>query len=97
MTVKSARLVRVGGTRPPPITTFTVTSKGAVYTPGEWADTITLFHLYQYMYSVGIILRVLRYTMFTSQTSFKPLLLKGGGEDKILLVEVTMNSKEQNS
>jgi hypothetical protein len=37
--------------------------------------------------------------MFTSQTSFKPLLLKGGGggEDKILLVEVTMNSKEQNS
>ncbi len=45
-----------------------------------------------------IILRVLRlevpYTMFTLQTSFKPLLLKGRGE-KNLLVEVTVNSKEE--
>jgi hypothetical protein len=45
-------LVRVGGARPPPFTTFTLTSKFAVYAPAEWADTLTLFHLYQYMYSV---------------------------------------------
>jgi hypothetical protein len=24
-----------------------------VYAPAEWADTLTLFHLHQYMYSVG--------------------------------------------
>jgi hypothetical protein len=42
----------VGGARPPPFTTFTITSKVAVYAPAEWADTLTLFHLYQYMYSV---------------------------------------------
>ncbi len=33
---------------PPPFTTFTITSKVAVYAPAEWADTLTLFHLYQY-------------------------------------------------
>jgi hypothetical protein len=42
----------VGGARPPPFTTFTITSKVAVYAPAEWTDTLTLFHLYQYMYSV---------------------------------------------
>jgi hypothetical protein len=42
----------VGGARPPPFTTFTLTSKVAVYAPAKWADTLTLFHLYQYMYSV---------------------------------------------
>ncbi len=42
-----------GGARPPPLITFTLTSKVAVYAPAEWADTLTLFHLYQYMYSVG--------------------------------------------
>ncbi len=41
-----------GGGCPPPFTTFTLTSKVAVYAPAEWADTLTLFHLYQYMYSV---------------------------------------------
>ncbi len=41
-----------GGARPPPFTTFTITSKVAVYTPAEWADTLTLFHFYQYMYSM---------------------------------------------
>ncbi len=46
-------LVRVGGARPPPFTAFTLTSKVAVYAPAEWADTLTLFHLYQYKYSVG--------------------------------------------
>ncbi len=43
--------MRVGGARPPPLITFTLTSKVAVYAPAEWADTLTLFHLYQYMYS----------------------------------------------
>ncbi len=44
--------MRVGGARPPPLITFTLTSKVAVYAPAEGADTLTLFHLYQYMYSV---------------------------------------------
>jgi hypothetical protein len=37
--------------------------------------------------------------MFTFQTSFKLLLLKGrgGGGRKVPLVEVTVNSKEENS
>jgi hypothetical protein len=34
--------------------------------------------------------------MFTLQPSFKPLLLKGGGS-KNPLVEVTVNSKKENS
>ncbi len=42
----------MGGARPPPLITFTLTSKVAVYAPAEWADTLTLFHLYQYMFSV---------------------------------------------
>jgi hypothetical protein len=45
--------VRVGGARPPPFITFTITSKVAVYAPAEWADTLTLFHLQENMYSVG--------------------------------------------
>ncbi len=45
-------LVRVGGARPPPLITFTLTTKVGVYAPAEWADTLTLFHLYQYVYSV---------------------------------------------
>ncbi len=44
--------MRVGGARPPPRITFTLTSKVAVYAPSECADTLTLFHLYQYVYSV---------------------------------------------
>jgi hypothetical protein len=44
--------VRVGGARPPLLITFTITSKIAVYAPAEWADTLTLFHLYENMYSV---------------------------------------------
>ncbi len=44
--------MRVEGARPPPLITFTLTSKVAVYAPAEWGDTLTLFHLYQYMYSV---------------------------------------------
>jgi hypothetical protein len=34
-----------GGARPPPLITFTITSKVAVYAPAEWADTLTLFQL----------------------------------------------------
>ncbi len=30
----------------------TITYKFVVCAPAEWADTLTLFHLYQYMYSV---------------------------------------------
>ncbi len=46
--------MRVGGARPPPFFTITITSKVAVYAPAEWADTLTLFHLYQYMFSVEV-------------------------------------------
>jgi hypothetical protein len=42
----------VGSARSPPFITITITSKVAVYAPAEWADTLTLYHLYQYMYSV---------------------------------------------
>ncbi len=42
----------VGGARPPLFTTVTITYKVALYALAEWADTLTLFHLYQYMYSV---------------------------------------------
>jgi hypothetical protein len=37
---------------PPPLITFTITSKVAVNAPAEWADTLTLFHLLENMYSV---------------------------------------------
>ncbi len=52
MRVKSVLAGEGAGARPPPLITFTLTSKVAVYAPAEWADTLTLFHLYQYMYSV---------------------------------------------
>jgi hypothetical protein len=42
----------MGGARPPPFTLSTITYKVAVYAPAEWADMLTLFNLYQYMYSV---------------------------------------------
>ncbi len=45
MRVKLALAGEGGGPRPPPLITFTITSKVAVYTPAEWADTLTLFHL----------------------------------------------------
>ncbi len=48
MREKSVLAGEGGGARPPPL----LTSKVAVYAPAEWADTLTLFHLYQYMYSV---------------------------------------------
>ena len=52
MRVKSVLAGEGGGARPPPLITFVLTSKVAVYAPAEWADTLTLFHLYQYVYSV---------------------------------------------
>ncbi len=48
MRVKLALAGKGGGARPPPFTTLTLTSKVAVYDPAEWADTLTLFHHYQY-------------------------------------------------
>jgi hypothetical protein len=53
MRVKSVLAGEGGGCTPTPLITFTLTSKVAVYAPAEWADTLNLFHLYQYMYSVG--------------------------------------------
>jgi hypothetical protein len=52
MRVKLGQASEGGGASPLPFTTFTINSKVAVYAPAEWADTVTLFHLYQYMYSV---------------------------------------------
>jgi hypothetical protein len=52
MRVKLALAGEGGGCTPTHFTTFTLTSKVAMYAPAEWADTLTLFHLYQYMYSV---------------------------------------------
>jgi hypothetical protein len=40
------------GARQPPFTTFTITYKVAVLAPAEWAETLTLSHLYQYMNSM---------------------------------------------
>ncbi len=39
MRVKLALAGEGGGARPPPLITFTITSKVAVYAPAEWADT----------------------------------------------------------
>jgi hypothetical protein len=45
--------LRVGGARPPPFTRSTITYKIAVCSPAERADTLPLFLLYPYMYSVS--------------------------------------------
>ncbi len=42
----------VGGASPSPFTIVSITNRVVVYAPAEWADTLTLFHVYQYMYSV---------------------------------------------
>ncbi len=49
---KSAKPGEGGGARPPPFTLFTITYKVVVYAPAERADTLPLFLLYPYMYSV---------------------------------------------
>ncbi len=53
MMKKLAQAGEDGCARPPPFTLLTITYKVAVYASAEWADTLTLFHLFQYMYSVG--------------------------------------------
>ncbi len=57
----------VGGARPPPLITFTITSKVAVYAPAEWADTITLFHLYQYICTLWLLPLVIAIVSTLSQ------------------------------
>ncbi len=53
MMEKSAQAGVGGGcTRPPPFTISTVTYKVVVYAPAESADTLPLFLLYPYTYSV---------------------------------------------
>jgi hypothetical protein len=46
MMEKSSLAGEGGGAGPLPFTIFTITYKGAVYTPAERADTIPLFHLH---------------------------------------------------
>jgi hypothetical protein len=50
MMEKLATAGMVGGARSPPFTTFNIPHKVTVYAPSDWADTLTLFHLYRYMY-----------------------------------------------
>jgi hypothetical protein len=45
-----------GGERPPPFTISTITYKVVVYAPDERADTLPLFLLYPYRYSVVLTL-----------------------------------------
>ncbi len=52
MIEKSALAGKGGGFHAHPLLAYYFTYKVKVYVPAEWADTITLFHLYQYMYSV---------------------------------------------
>jgi len=49
---KSALAGEDGGARPSSFTLSTIMYKVAVYTPAERADTLTLFHVYHYRYSV---------------------------------------------
>jgi hypothetical protein len=48
----TAGMVGMVGARTPPFTTFNITYKVAVYSPAKWADTLSLIHRYQYMYSM---------------------------------------------
>jgi hypothetical protein len=49
MMEKFAQTGECGGAHPPPFNKVTIMNKVAVYAPTEWADTLTLFHLYKYM------------------------------------------------
>jgi hypothetical protein len=49
---KSALASEGGGAHPLPFTLVTITYKVAVYAPAEKADTLSLIHLYPYMYSM---------------------------------------------
>jgi hypothetical protein len=48
-----------GGCAPTPFILVIITYKGALYAPSERADTLPLFHLYPYMYSVVSLLHEL--------------------------------------
>ncbi len=49
---KLAQAEECGGARPPPFTLFAITFEVAKYTRVERADTLPLFHLYSYIYSL---------------------------------------------
>jgi hypothetical protein len=53
MRVKLALAGEGGGCTPTPSHYIYHHSKVAVYAPAEWADTLTLYHLKENMYSVG--------------------------------------------
>jgi hypothetical protein len=53
MMEKLAQAGEGGGALPTLFTLFTITYKVAVYASAERADTLTLFHLYPYVYPVG--------------------------------------------
>ncbi len=55
----------MGGSRPPSFTISTITYKVVVYAPAERADTLHLFLLYPYMYSVNS-------ATFLEPTSYEP-------------------------
>jgi hypothetical protein len=57
----SALACEDGGCTPTPFQPITIMYKGAVYAPGERADTLLLFHLYPYMYSVVCLLHEILY------------------------------------
>ncbi len=55
--VKSAQPGVAGGCTPSPFTLSTITSKVVVYSPADKGDTVPLFLLYPYMYSVACTMR----------------------------------------
>ncbi len=65
MMEKLAQAGKGGGLHacPSPFTISTITYKVAVYAPAEMADTLPLFLLYPYMYSVGAIAIMKYYLM----------------------------------
>ncbi len=69
-------LVRVGDARPPPFTLPTITSKVVVYAPAERADTLPLFLLYTYMYSVAESIPS-RLKLFGCEQQYRQLNLMG--------------------
>jgi hypothetical protein len=58
MMEKLAQPGEVGGVLPPPFTMSTITYKVVVYAPAERADTLTLFLLYPFLYSVGLTMAI---------------------------------------
>ncbi len=71
----SAQAGEVGGERPPPFALSTITYKVVVFAPAERADTLPLFLLYPYMYSVVLMKLKLKlkiwHIFFIGTISFK--------------------------